>query len=343
MHFFSGEPILHLESTLIKCLCVPLILQADPSDSHSWLALALVESRRGCKSEARAIFEKGTHNCPESVHLWQVNIIPLMNAGAYFCHLHLLMSTLTSKILASFFPPSTKAWAMLEAKSGAHDSARAKFAKGLALDPGNSFVCHAWGQLEASQGDAKRARALYQQALAFGPQPQVIAALAELELAAGDFEAARELFRTGIDGDASSSSSSSSSAESFMASSSSPANTASKSSAGAPAAGAGVESAMRPANWAEMSTTQKKNWRGRQNRAAKEREAGGKDSAGQEGSSSSSKAVEAPSTTSKPKVTASVVKKKQSSGAEKKDERMDAAPLLRAWAMLEENRFHDQV
>jgi len=53
--------------------------------------------------------------------------------------------------------------------------------------------------------------------------------------------------------------------------------------------------------------------------------------------------VEAPSTTSKPKVTASVVKKKQSSGAAKKDERMDAAPLLRAWAMLEENRFHDQV
>ena len=219
-------------------------------------------------------------------------------------------------------------------------------------------MCHAWGQLEASQGDAKRARALYQQALAYGPQPQVIAALAELELAAGDFEAARELFRTGIDGDTSA-------FQSFFPPLASgpppgtPANNAgtTKSAkrgggAGPPAAGAGVESAMRPANWEVMSTTQKKNWRGRQNRAAKERGEAVKPGAGHEveSSSSDSKVMEAPSTGSPPPArkqkesTATKASKKQPSmGASKKDERMDAAPLLRAWAMLEENRFHDQV
>jgi len=74
-----------------------LLIQADPTDSHSWLALALVESRRGCKSEARAIFEKGTHNCPDSVHLWQVRIllVPLMGVllnvhlcAHFYCFMH---------------------------------------------------------------------------------------------------------------------------------------------------------------------------------------------------------------------------------------------------------------
>jgi len=46
--------------------------QADPTDSHSWLALALVEARRGRTPDARAVFEQGTQACPASVHLWQV-------------------------------------------------------------------------------------------------------------------------------------------------------------------------------------------------------------------------------------------------------------------------------
>lgn len=261
---------------------------------------------------------------------------------------------------------------MLEAKAGDHDAARAKFAQGLALEPGNAFVCHAWGQLELSQGHADAARAIYTQALAMGPQPQVIAALADLEMAAGDYEAARELFRTGVDGTPATAT-----AEAAAAAVENAGAAVEVSVAGfVEAAGPEVATAavmVHPAQWAEMSATQKKNWRGRQSKKAKwakekaaaaaegageaegpaeepaEEPAKGADGAAARGSSKGAAAAAVKPAVGKASAKgplAAAAKKPLAAGAAKArlpGKRMDTAPLLRAWAALEETRFHNQV
>jgi Tfp pilus assembly protein PilF len=154
------------------------ILQRDPQDAHSHLALARLEARRegkgknhdkhrekydnNEKSKARLAFQKGTAACPESVHLWQ-------------------------------------GWAVYEQSQGNMDRARELFEEALALEPFNPYVCHAYSLMEKKLGDEERAVELLERALS-AKDTDVTAALVctlgESFVAAGKLKEARELYTT---------------------------------------------------------------------------------------------------------------------------------------------------
>ncbi|KAI0564125.1 TPR repeat containing protein [Gracilaria domingensis] len=164
-------------------------LDLDKQDSHSWLALARLESRAGGVSLrnlphnnqndndserpshssnaargteiARSIFKLGLDECPNSVHLIQ-------------------------------------AWAVLEHRCGNRDIARQLFARGLALEPDNAYVSQAWGLLEQRVGNTDKARELFRQTVSLRPHPEVCAAWAVLEAREGNIHYARDLYVKGL-------------------------------------------------------------------------------------------------------------------------------------------------
>lgn len=157
-------------SLLRQCLAL------DRRDAHSWLALARLEARSGvldirsdgirtakiaAANAARALFEEGLRECPDSVHLLQ-------------------------------------AWAVLEHRCGDRDTARKLFARGNAIEPDNPYISHAWGLLEQRVGNNKKARELFQKAVAMRPHAEVCTAWAVLEARDGNVERARELFEKGL-------------------------------------------------------------------------------------------------------------------------------------------------
>lgn len=137
-------------------------VEADPTDSHSWLELARTQARRGNMAEARQAFEEATAYCPCSVHLWQ-------------------------------------AWAVFEKDHGSPERARELFQEGLLQDPGNQYICHAWGLLEVRDGNLDRARELFETGLEARKSVELAVALAELEATSGDPKAGRERFQQALD------------------------------------------------------------------------------------------------------------------------------------------------
>lgn len=148
------------------------ILQKDPKDSHSHLALArLVARREGGHSleptrktttKAQEAFAKGTEACPRNIFLLQ-------------------------------------AWAIYEQQTrGDLDRARELFEECIDIDPHNPYVCQAFSLMEKQLGKGDAAIALLKQALDV-PNPKVTAALVctlgELYISAGDLDAARDLYR----------------------------------------------------------------------------------------------------------------------------------------------------
>lgn len=155
-----------------------IVTELDPTDAHSYLAWGKLQSRRekggavldstntmkslvnstiSLNSSARDIFEAGTMNCPESVHLWH-------------------------------------GWAMHEQSVGNIDEARKLLDKALELDSGNAYVCHSYGLMEMQAGSLIRARQLWQQGLTKSPSAALICSLGSLYTTQGHPESARELY-----------------------------------------------------------------------------------------------------------------------------------------------------
>ncbi|KAL7465575.1 hypothetical protein ACHAXS_005966 [Conticribra weissflogii] len=167
-----------------------IVLDLEPTDAHSYLALARLESRRergqsrrlsqgggdgsdGGKdideeksnesgeerrgSRARKIFETGTHHCPESVHLWH-------------------------------------AWAMHEQSLGNLEEARGLLEKALELDPCNGYVCHAYGMMEMQSGNLEHAKELWKQGITSRPSAALVCSLGQLYVSTGDPQSARVLY-----------------------------------------------------------------------------------------------------------------------------------------------------
>eukprot|EP00578_Thalassiosira_sp_NH16_P012870 CAMPEP_0181115484 /NCGR_PEP_ID=MMETSP1071-20121207/21456_1 /TAXON_ID=35127 /ORGANISM="Thalassiosira sp., Strain NH16" /LENGTH=1081 /DNA_ID=CAMNT_0023199693 /DNA_START=394 /DNA_END=3635 /DNA_ORIENTATION=+ len=194
------------------------ILELEPKDAHSYLALARLESRRerGNRNnrastmgrihtggeetadsssddgiaagstkrryeDARQIFEIGTSLCPSSVHLWH-------------------------------------AWAMHEQSLGNIPEARRLLDRALELDPWNGYVCHAYGLLEMQQSQSqqqkqqkqkqyggayndenvKKALQLWQRGLTYQPSAALVCSLGALYVSSKHPNSARELYSTYI-------------------------------------------------------------------------------------------------------------------------------------------------
>ena len=152
------------------------ILEHDPTDAHTHLALARLEAKRGTDSSshisrggtsssgscrARAAFERGTQYCPDSVHLWQ-------------------------------------AWARFEEQQHQQPSpperARALFQKALQVEAGNPYVCHSYGLMELKLGFEETAEELWKQGLQTKPTAALVCSLAELMIAQKRLAEARDLY-----------------------------------------------------------------------------------------------------------------------------------------------------
>jgi len=134
------------------------ILGLDCKDAHSHLGLARLEARRNHDNNtARQAFERGTQECPRSVHLWQ-------------------------------------AWALYEQTDGKVDRARELFQKALSLEPNNPYVCHASGLMERKLGNSKLAKELWERALEKKSTAALVCSLGELLISNRQYGAARELY-----------------------------------------------------------------------------------------------------------------------------------------------------
>lgn len=135
------------------------ILQLEPTDAHSHLALARLEARRSPgTSKAVKAFETGTTVCPNSVHLWQ-------------------------------------AWAVhCESVVGDAAKARVLFERALSLEPNNPYVCHAFGLMERKAGNPDAAVALWNRALEKQSTAALVCSLGELLISVGRHKETRDLY-----------------------------------------------------------------------------------------------------------------------------------------------------
>lgn len=130
----------------------------DIKDAHSHLGLARLEARRNHRNnKARQAFQRGTQECPTSVHLWQ-------------------------------------AWALYEEKCGDVDRARELFQTALDLEPNNPYVCHASGLMERKLGNAQQAQELWERALESKSTAALVCSLGELLISKQKYNGARELY-----------------------------------------------------------------------------------------------------------------------------------------------------
>jgi tetratricopeptide (TPR) repeat protein len=159
------------------------ILQKNPRDSHSHLAIARLEARREggqgataatqeasktqqFQTKAQIAFERGTKACPRNIFLLQ-------------------------------------AWAIYEQQNrGDMERARELFEEAVDVDSHNPFVCHAYSLMEKKLGNDEAAISLLKQVLD-APSAKVTAALVctlgEIHIAAGNLTEARDLYQYHID------------------------------------------------------------------------------------------------------------------------------------------------
>jgi tetratricopeptide (TPR) repeat protein len=166
------------------------ILEINPKDSHSHLAIARLEARRelkntryngqqqqiqaesestDSKTKAQIAFEKGVTACPRNVFLLQ-------------------------------------AWAIYESQHqqsfGSYDRARELFERALELEPYNTYVCHAYSLMEKKLGNTDKAISLLRKSLN-APYGKVTAALVcslgEFYVAEGNLTSARDLYKHHLD------------------------------------------------------------------------------------------------------------------------------------------------
>ena len=176
---------------MVACTKLQQILEIEPSDAHSHLALARLQARREQSSgasapqndsskefsleldkihnashhamnfttaTAREAFQRGTFYCPNSVHLWQ-------------------------------------AWAIHEESLGNIDLARQLFEKALAIDVYNPYVCHAYGLMEKNKcQNIDKAQQLWERALTETSTAALVCSLGELLIAQEEHDEARELY-----------------------------------------------------------------------------------------------------------------------------------------------------
>ena len=145
------QQAIHIFNTILN--------ELDPHDSHSFLALAKLQARRG--GDARSVFRRGTTACPTSIHLWQ-------------------------------------AWAVYEQPTDIAQ-ARKLFQTALTLDGHNPYVCHAYGLLERKAGNGPRAQELWERGLQRSCSAALVCSLGELLIAEEKYTQARELYESRVE------------------------------------------------------------------------------------------------------------------------------------------------
>lgn len=211
------------------------ILEIDPRDAHSHLALARLESRREFASTATSKCTSkpyGRRNySSNNTSLWARDImnhstIPTITAHTYendnhhFLPLLIIGNKTTAQIMDSSTLPSSlsssparaafyrgttfcpqsihlwQAWALHEQSMGNLQDARTLFQICLEIDSRNAHVCHAFGLMERRLGNYDEAHKLWTLALEVHSTAALVCSLGELYIIRGQFEQARALYKS---------------------------------------------------------------------------------------------------------------------------------------------------
>lgn len=210
------------------------ILEIDPRDAHSHLALARLESRREFASTATSkctnIANGRRNDSCNNTSLWAREImnhstIPTGTAHTYENDNHHFLSFLiignktTAPIMdsptlpsslsnsparAAFYRGTTlcpqsvhlwQAWALHEQSMGNLQDARTLFQVCLEIDSRNAHVCHAFGLMERRLGNYDQAQKLWTVALEVHSTAALVCSLGELYIVREQFEQARALYK----------------------------------------------------------------------------------------------------------------------------------------------------
>lgn len=169
------------------------ILELSPTDAHSYLALARLESRRENGSKLR---RSSLADYSDDEITLDGKVLPLHASQSNFrnaSHIY--------EVGTTFCPDSVHlfhSWAMHENSLGNIDKARSLFERALDIDEWNGYVCHSYGLIEAKQGNLTHARQLFQRGLTYQPSAALVCSLGDLYVTMRHPWSAQELYSTYI-------------------------------------------------------------------------------------------------------------------------------------------------
>lgn len=191
------------------CIHLEKILEIDPRDSYTHLALARLQSRR----ERSSTGEKRP-----SIDIDKKQIVGIAAEGSSFDETQVNITALDisqtlpfSNARQAFFngtemcPDSIhiwQAWALFEDSLGNLSYARSLFQRALEIDESNPYVCHGYGLLEHRCGNFLAAQEMWERPLKTGEKGKITAALvcslANLMIAKKELHEARDLYKTHV-------------------------------------------------------------------------------------------------------------------------------------------------
>lgn len=191
------------------------ILQQDPHDAHSHLALARLEARRELKRRMVAhppsyqrygypnhdttMTNNATTTTSSTSYHWNS---PTTYNATDSQHTQTLPS-MTNKAQEAFMRGTTacpnsvhlwQAWAVFEETCGDVDRARELYEQALRIDSHNPYVCHAYGLMEKKLGNTLQARQLFERALEKQSTAALVCSLGELFIFQEEFKLARDVY-----------------------------------------------------------------------------------------------------------------------------------------------------
>lgn len=174
--FNRAQYLIQIGDNSVAMKLLKRCLELNPFDSHSWLALARLESRLGNIHRAREVFQLASINCPRNIHL-----------------LH--------------------AWGHFEQKHGNEGRARECWSEAMQvsragycphpltciqLEPLNAYVAHALSNLEIRQRNFDQAKEVLERVVWQKPTSAICVSLAELERQQGHPELAKRVLEHGL-------------------------------------------------------------------------------------------------------------------------------------------------
>ena len=182
------------------------ILKMDPYDSHSYLALGRLESRRELASQI-SVFPNSISGVSSEKTQDRETLKPSTPSWATLLEeerpldgLHKSVARNTFDLGTSKCPDSVhlwQAWAVHEQSLGHLNRAKELYERALTIDPTNPYVCHAYGLMMWQRlARPDKARRLWQNSLTKHSTAALVCSLGELETIQGNLDKAREIYAT---------------------------------------------------------------------------------------------------------------------------------------------------
>lgn len=159
--FQRAQTLSHEGQNTVALKLLRRCIELNPMDSHSWLALARLESKLGNTDKARSSFEESLTHCPRNIHI-----------------LH--------------------AWGHMEQKQGNSSYAKMIWSEALSLEPLNPYVCHALSNLEIKLQNFDQAKLILENVIDVKPTSELFILLSDIERQQGNSERSKQILSSGL-------------------------------------------------------------------------------------------------------------------------------------------------